>query len=251
MANPFDLTGRKALVTGGATGIGEGIALALAGAGADVALTYRSHQPDETIAKIEAMGGKAAAVKADFDGMDQAAAADVIGFARDAMGGLDILVSNVSAMNTSFRDCVEIDIIGVQALLRAGLARMEDHLDANIVCISSRAASVGIPYLQSYAAVKAATVSMAKSMAVEVARRGIRVNVVSPGDIIFPGGTWEDTEKNNPKLFNAVLKENPFRRLGKPEEIGDVVAFVASDRSSFVSGANILVDGAATKSLQL
>lgn len=105
--------------------------------------------------------------------------------------------------------------------------------------------------MQSYAAVKAATISMVKSFAMEVARRGIRANVVSPGDIEFPGGTWESTRHNNPKLFDAVLKENPFQRLGKPEKIGDVVAFVASERASFMTAANILVDAGATKSLQL
>ena len=99
MANPFDLTGRKALVTGGATGIGQGIALGLAAAGADVALTYRSHQPEETLAGIEAAGRKAAAVKADFTGMDEAAAAEVIGFATKALGGLDILVNNAGIIH--------------------------------------------------------------------------------------------------------------------------------------------------------
>jgi 3-oxoacyl-[acyl-carrier protein] reductase len=105
--------------------------------------------------------------------------------------------------------------------------------------------------MQAYAAVKAATISMVKSLALEVARRGIRVNCISPGDIEFPGGSWERAKTDNPKLYNAVLKENPFRRLGEPQEIGDVAAFIASDRSSFVTGANILVDGGATRSLQI
>ena len=243
------LKNKKVIVTGGSKGIGRAIAESFLREGATVSICARGEEALTKAQKEMASLGNVHARTADL--ASEKDCESFVNWAADQMGGLDILVSNVSAMNTSFRDCVEIDIIGVQALLRAGLARMEDHNDANIICISSRAASVGIPYLQSYAAVKAATVSMVKSMAVEVARRGIRVNVVSPGDIIFPGGTWEATEKNNPKLFNAVLKENPFRRLGKPEEIGDVVAFVASDRSSFVSGANILVDGAATKSLQL
>lgn len=245
----LNLKNKKVLVTGGSKGIGRAIAESFLHEGAEVTICAR-HQDTLTSAK-EALSslGKVHAHSADLAIAEDCES--IVHWAADQMGGLDILVSNVSAMSTNFRDCVEIDIIGVQALLRAGLDRMEDHADANIICISSRAASVGIPHLQSYAAVKAATVSMVKSMAVEVARRGIRVNVVSPGDIIFPGGTWEATEKNNPKLFNAILKENPFRRLGKPEEIGDVVAFVASNRASFMTGANILVDGGATKSLQL
>ena len=99
MAAMFDLTGRKALVTGGATGIGEGIALGLAAAGADVALTYRSHAPDRVLTKIEGMGRKAAAVQADFAGMDAAAAGGVVDFAADALGGLDILVNNAGIIH--------------------------------------------------------------------------------------------------------------------------------------------------------
>jgi 3-oxoacyl-[acyl-carrier protein] reductase len=135
--------------------------------------------------------------------------------------------------------------------MHAALDEMADDAGANIVCIGSRAGSIGIPWMPAYAAVKAATVSMVKSMALAVARRGIRANVVSPGDIVFPGGSWERTEVENPKLYRAILRENPFRRFGRPEEIADVVTFVASSRASFVTGANILVDGGATTGLQL
>ncbi len=243
------LKGKRVIVTGGSKGIGKAIAASFLQEGAEVTICARDAGTLEATANELKQLGNVHFQTADLS--DSEAAANFVNWASDQMGGLDILVSNVSAMSTDFRECVEIDIIGVQALLRAGLKRMEDHSDCNIICISSRAAAIGIPFMQSYAAVKAATISMVKSLALEVARRGIRVNAVSPGDIEFPGGSWERNKTENPKLYNAVLKENAFRRLGKPEEIGDVVAFIASDRSSFVSGANILVDGAATRSIQI
>lgn len=110
---------------------------------------------------------------------------------------------------------------------------------------------MGIPILQSYAAVKAATISMVKSMAMEVAPRGIRVNAVSPGDIEFDGGAWGEARLHNPKVYAQFLSENPMGRMGRLDEIADVVTFIASERASLVSGANILVDGAATKGLQI
>ena len=243
------LSGKKVIVTGGSKGIGRAITESFLREGAEVAICARDLPTLEAAKQEMSELGVVHIYQADMSKVE-----DCEGFVTAAAGemsGLDILVSNVSAMNTDFQACVEIDIIGVQALLRAGLALMPDHEGANLICISSRAASVGIPYLQSYAAVKAATVSMVKSLSQEVARRGIRVNCISPGDIEFEGGTWRRTKTENPKLYNAILKENPFRRLGEPEEVGDVVAFIASDRSSFVTGANILVDGGATKSLQL
>lgn len=243
------LKDKKVIVTGGSKGIGRAIAESFLNEGAEVAICARDLETLQATQTELAKLGIIHIFEADLSREEDNTA--FVNWAAETMGGLDILVSNVSAMNNSFKDCVTLDIIGVQALMRTALEHLPDHQDANIICISSRAGSIGIPYMQPYAAVKAATISMVKSLALEVARRGIRVNCVSPGDIIFPGGTWEKTEEENPKLFNAILKENPFRRLGKPEEIGDVVAFLASNRSSFVTGANILVDGGATRSLQI
>src|SRR5690606_31136798 len=167
-------------------------------------------------------------------------------------GGLDIVVSNVSAQaGSDYAASFRVDIDGTNALIRAALAHMADDDDANIVYIGSRAGNVGVPWMPAYAAVKAATVSMAKSLSLEVARRGIRVNVVSPGDVLFPGGSWDRAQRDNPKLFDGILRENPLRRLARPEEIADVVAFVASPRASFVTGANIMVDGGATRGLSI
>jgi NAD(P)-dependent dehydrogenase (short-subunit alcohol dehydrogenase family) len=246
----LELEGRRVVVTGASRGIGRAIAEGFLREGARVAICARDEAVLAATAGELARRGEVHHLPVDVG--DPGAAADFVDWSTGQLGGLDVLVSNVSAMGgADFHASFAVDIAGAQALLRAALGRMEDHSDANLVCIGSRAGSVGVPWMPAYAAVKAATVSMVKSLALEVARRGIRVNAVSPGDIVFPGGTWERAEHENPKLYQNILRENPLRRFGRPEEVADVVVFVASARASFMTGANVLVDGGATRSLQL
>ncbi|WP_394935551.1 SDR family NAD(P)-dependent oxidoreductase [uncultured Ilumatobacter sp.] len=244
------LTGKRILVTGGSKGIGRGITQALLEEGAVVTICARNADGLATAATELSASGTV-----HHRATDMAVEGDptaLVEWAAEQMGGLDIVVSNVSAMaGPDWSASVNVDLVRTDELLRAALGKMEDHAGANLVCIGSRAASTGAPRIAAYAAVKAATVSMVKSLAFEVARRGIRVNIVSPGDILFPGGVWDDVRKEGGKLWNATLKQNPFRRLGTPEEIADVVAFLVSNRASFVTGANILVDGGATTGLQI
>lgn len=243
------LKGKRAVVTGASKGIGRAIASALLHEGARLAICARNesglNQAQSELAEL----GEVHARTCDLANPEQTTT--FVNWASEQLGGLDILVSNVSAGGNDFRASVEIDIIGAQTLIRAALEHMRDHTGANIVCISSRAASIGIPFLQSYAAVKAATISMVKSLALDVAERGIRVNAVSPGDIEFEGGVWDRVKKERPELYASILNDNPLQRLGTLDEVADVVTFVTSDRASFITGANILVDGAATKGLQI
>lgn len=249
MGHPFDLTGRKALVTGGATGIGEGIALALAAAGADVALTYRSHQPQETLAKIDAMGAKAAAVKADFTGMDQAAASEVIDFATDALGGLDILVNNAGIIHREasvempledWRRVLSINLDSVWLLSQAAGKRMVTRGSGKIIIVSSVLGSQGGLGVPAYAASKHAVIGLTKSLCNEWAPSGVNVNSIAPG---YTATDNTQALRDDPERSKALLERIPAGRFADTSEIGGAAVFLASDAASYCHGSVIAVDG--------
>ncbi len=249
MANPFDLTGRRALVTGGATGIGEGIALALAGAGADVALTYRSHAPEDTQAQIEAMGRKSAAVQADFAGMDAAAAAEVIGFATEKLGGLDILVNNAGIIHREdstdmpledWRRVLSVNLDSVWLLSQAAGRQMVAQGSGKIVIVSSVLGSQGGLRVAPYASSKHAVLGLTKALCNEWAPYGVNVNAIAPG---YTATDNTQALRDDPDRSKALLDRIPAGRFAEPSEIAGAAVFLASDAATYCHGSTVTVDG--------
>lgn len=249
MANLFDLSGRKALVTGGATGIGEGIALALADTGADVALTYRSHQPEETLAKISAMGRTGAAVKADFMDIDQSAASEVIEFAKDALGGLDILVNNAGIIHREpsvdmpledWRSVLSVNLDSVWLLSQAAGKHMVAQGSGKIIIVSSVLASQGGLMVPAYASSKHAVVGLTRALCNEWASKGVNVNSIAPG---YTATDNTQALRDDPDRSKALLERIPAGRFAEPSEIAGAAVFLASDAANYCHGSVVTVDG--------
>jgi NAD(P)-dependent dehydrogenase (short-subunit alcohol dehydrogenase family) len=177
--------------------------------------------------------------------------------AADRMGGLDGVVANVSALaagpgEENWYTSFEVDLMGTVRLVAAALP----HLEAaggkgSIVAISSVSGREADFASGPYGTMKTAIVGYISGLALQMAGRGVRANVVSPGNTYFEGGFWQDIEKGNPELFADSLALNPTGRMGTPEEMARAVVFLTSPVSSFTTGANLVVDGALTRGIQL
>jgi 3-oxoacyl-[acyl-carrier protein] reductase len=248
------LKGKKAIVTGATRGIGRAIAMLLAAEGADVAICARNRDAvDRTVATLESAGVKAAGGAVDV--ADLAALRRWIGEAGEALGGLDIFVANVSALaqgmdEDSWRRGFEIDVMSTIFGIEAALPFLEKSDAASIVVVGSTALAEIYGPTRSYAAVKAAVVPYVKGLARNLAAKGVRANMVSPGNVFFEGGVWDIVRQRNPEMFAQTLARNPTGRMGTPEEVANAVAFLASPRAGFISGTNLIVDGALTQRVQ-
>ena len=172
--------------------------------------------------------------------------------ARAKLGGANILVNNPSGIGfaddeATWHSTLNVDLMAAVRASWKVAPWMGAAGGGAIVHISSIAGLEATGFPPSYGAAKAALVSHSKSLAFALAPQKIRVNTVVPGSIEFAGGLWADTRQNNPDFYGAVLKTIPWGRMGTPEEVADVVAFLASERASWITGACIAVDGAQHK----
>jgi 3-oxoacyl-[acyl-carrier protein] reductase len=251
------LKGLKALVTGGTRGIGLAIAEAFVAEGADVALCARDGAAvEQTVADLTKRA--AGAVRVTGAAVDVANGDALKAWTRSVaghFGGLDIIVANVSALAVpdelhAWKAEFETDMMGTVNLVHAAMPFLEASKAPSIVAISSVSAREIDFAAGPYGTFKAAVVHYVQGLAYQLAPKGIRANTVSPGNTYFAGGLWEQIEHNNPKLFADSLALNPTGRMARPEEIANAVVFIASPAASFVSGTNLVVDGALTRGVQ-
>ncbi len=240
------LKSRNVIVTGGSRGIGRATALTFAQEGANVAICARGEEAlTRTRAEIADLGVTAFAATCDV--ADGDSLRGFLDAAREALGGVDVLVNNTSGFGVSDDESgwgasFGVDVMGSVRACWQVVPWMAERGGGAIVHISSTSGmEAGSP--PAYAAMKAALISHAKTLANVLAPKGIRVNCVAPGSIEFPGGLWEQVKTHNPGQYEAIRSTIPFGRLGTDAEVAAAVVFIASPRASWVSGVTLPVDG--------
>jgi glucose 1-dehydrogenase len=247
----IDLSGRRALVTGGDTGLGAAAARALAECGAWVGIGWRgAREPAERlVAELHPSPGRAVAIHLE-DVADPAAVATAFATADDELGGIDILVNNagidgerqlcVQSDPAAWRRVIEVDLIGPYLCAREAAKRMIAQKRGVIVNVTSVHEAIPWAGYSAYTAAKAGLSMFTRTLAQETADLGIRVVAVAPGAIKTPinAGVWQ-----NPAGRADLIEKIPMERIGEPQDIARVIAFLASDLASYVTGTTVVVDG--------
>lgn len=246
----FELTNKKAVVTGASRGIGRGIALALAKQGADVVVNYNSkaEEAEKVVAEIKAMGRDAFAIQADVSQLVQVA--KMFEEVKTKWGKLDILANNAGILSygefgkiteEQWDRLLDVNLKGQFLCAQEALKLMSAGAKIiNISSVSSGGVGIGFPQLTHYSASKGGVIGMTENMALELGPKGINVNAIAPG------GIETDMSRgvmDNEQAKKAFLARVPKGRMGQPQDIGAVAAFLASDEADYVTGVTLYVDG--------
>jgi 3-oxoacyl-[acyl-carrier protein] reductase len=249
----LQLSGKIAVVTGSSRGIGLAIARSLAREGCRICVCARTtSRLDEAARELDAITGRTGdvlAVTADLstpDGIQR-----VIDETAGRFGGIDILINNVGlgrggalldTTDAEWTEAIDQTLMPAVRASRLAVPHMKGRGGVIVMIASIFGREAG--GRMTYNAIKAAEISLAKSLAQQLAPENIRVLSVSPGSILFAGGSWWKRQQENPEaIAEFVARELPFGRFGRPEEVGDVVAFLASPRASWIAGTSVVVDG--------
>ena len=259
MSSEFRLEGKRALVSGSGTGLGREIALEFARQGADVVLHYSQSAAgaEEAVEEIKAMGRKSVAFKADFSDVDQ-----VQELSRQAisfLGGIDCLVNNagvtfnrrfLKVTREQYDTTYNVNIRAQFFLTQAIVEDMLKHGGGSIVNLTSVHGVSGAPEHSVYAGTKGAIIAYTRSLAVELAHMGVRVNAIAPGVVIVPN-YFKQTAFTPEDIAQMAHDKIPLGRPGEPVEIGKIAAFLCSDDAGFIIGQTIVADGGTTSLMSL
>lgn len=248
-----DLAGKISLITGAGSGIGRETALTFARSGAQLIISdIDQNKGEETLDLINKAGGKVEFVAANVTIKTEVN--QLIAHVQKSYGKLDCAVNNagVEGMYGLFHEwsdealeqVLEVNVKGVWWCMQAQLQLMLQQGGGSIVNVASVAGLVGSPLMSGYAASKHAVIGLTKTVAAEYGRYNIRVNAVCPG--IIQTSMFERAVKDNPKLHKLMIKGNPCKRVGKPEEVAESIAWLSSDSAPFITGTTLAIDGGLT-----
>jgi 3-oxoacyl-[acyl-carrier protein] reductase len=241
-------------VTGGTRGIGRRIVDLLVAEGCDVGLCARDKsQVDDAVATLS--GNDVRVIGDVVDVTDDSGLRQWVTDTANNLGGLDILIPNASALVGSasvedWRLGMEVDVLGTVRAVEAAMPFLVESDAASIVAIASTAAVNIAGGVRAYTGHKAAIISYMSSLSTVHGTQGVRANTVSPGAIYFEGGVWDKRKREAPAAYANAVARSPMKRLGTPEEVANGVVFLASPAASYISGTNLIVDGAATTRIQ-
>ncbi len=248
------LKGKKVIMNGGAHGLGLASLKLFAAEGADVAFFSRDEaKVRAAVETLSASGGKVHGEAFDMTGNPDGYK-DWLSKAADTMGGCDIFIHTASSSGQGatqdWQRSFDMDIMGGVHGVETLTPALEASGAGSVIFMSSTAAVETFIMPQAFNALKAALITYGSQLSQAMAGKGVRVNTITPGPIEYPGGNWEMIKGAMPDFYNGTVAQMPMGRLGAPDEVAKAVVFIASPAASYITGANLIIDGGFTKRVQ-